>query len=115
MGQLNEFANLEIDWEMEPADAVALYLEWGNNGYGGSYENRVKSISDVSNYFVVYNWEGGPKVCLVRRDMQGAEDLACLRPPEKLRESFIEEVGGNNGVYPINDQIRSWLETELYN
>jgi hypothetical protein len=115
MSQLNRFRNLHIDWEMEPADAVALYLEWGNNGYGGSYENRVKSKDDVSNYFVVYNWEEGPKVCLVRRTMEGAEDLACVRPPADIRRRFEQEVGGNKGVYPINGEIRTWLEQELYN
>lgn len=115
MGQLSKFRNLEIDWDMEPADAVAYYLEWGNSGYGGSYENRVKSHNDVSNYFVVYNWEEGPKVCLVRRNMEGAEDLACVIPPEDLRKGFQEEVGGNKGVYPLNRDIRNWLEQEIYN
>jgi len=115
MGQLNRFKNLEIDWNMEPADAVALYLEWGNSGYGGSYENRVKSKNDVSIYFVVYNWEGGPKVCLVKRNSEGAEDLACIALPSELRTSFQKEVGGNKGVYPLNTDIRDWLKNELYN
>lgn len=114
MGMLKRFRDLEIDWEMEPADAVALYLEWGNTGYGGSYENRVRSKNDYSNYFVVYNWEDKPKVCLVRRNSEGAEDLACLIVPDDMGRRFQDEVGGNKGVYPLNGEIRNWLETELY-
>lgn len=115
MGQLKRFKNLEIDWEMTPEDAVALYLEWGNTGYGGSYERRVKSKDDYSNYFVVYNWDEHPKVCLVRRNSDGAEDLACLRVPDELNPEFQKEVGKLKGVYKVNKPIRNWLEDELYN
>ena len=31
MGQLRAYKDLIIDWEMTPEDAVAIYLEWGNN------------------------------------------------------------------------------------
>lgn len=114
MGQLRRYRDLEIDWNMEPVDAVALYLEWGNTGYGGSYENRVRSKNDFSNYFVVYNWEDRPKVCLVRRNSDGAEDLACLIPPKAMGKRFRDEIGNTKGVFPINREIRSWLEKELY-
>lgn len=115
MGQLRQFKDLEIDWEMSPEDAVALYLEWGNTGYGGSYENRVKSKNDYSNYFVIYNWDEHLKACLVRRNSDGAEDLACLRIPEEVSSSFRKEYGKLKGVYKVDEQIRSWLERELYN
>ena len=29
--QLKRFTNLPIDWNLDPADAVTLYLEWGNH------------------------------------------------------------------------------------
>lgn len=115
MGQLRQFKDLEIDWEMTPEDAVALYLEWGNTGYGGSYENRVKSKNDYSNYFVVYNWDEDLKACLVRRNSDGAEDLACLLIPEQVSRSFRKEYGKLKGVYKVDPEIRSWLENELYN
>jgi len=115
MGQLRQFKELEIDWEMTPADAVGLYLEWGNNGYGGSYENRVKSKDDFSNYFVVYTWDEHPKVCLVRRNSDGAEDLACLMVPDKLMGAVKRDLGELKGVFPVNNEIRNWLEQELYN
>lgn len=114
MGQLRRFKDLEIDWEMTPEDAVALYLEWGNTGYGGSYENRVKSRNDFSNYFVVYNWDEKPKACLVRRNSDGAEDLACLPIPDHVSKSFRREMGALKGVYKVDGEIRRWLESELY-
>ncbi len=114
MGALARFRNLEIDWEMGPEDAVALYLEWGNTGYGGGYENRIKGLaSDVSNYFVVYTWDEQPKVYLVRRTKEGSEELAELPLPENLGRRFQEEVGRFKGVYRVNPEIRQWLEQEL--
>jgi len=114
MGQLRQFKDLEIDWNMAPEDAVALYLEWGNTGYGGSYENRVKSKNDYSNYFVVYNWDEDLKACLVRRNSDGAEDLACLPIPDDVSRSFRKELGTLKGVYKVDKDIRRWLEAELY-
>ena len=42
MGRLREYKDLLIDWEMTPEDAVAIYLEWGNNGYRGGYQYAVR-------------------------------------------------------------------------
>ncbi len=114
MGSLSQFKNLEIDWEMAPEDAVALYLEWGNTGYGGSYENRVKSKQDYSNYFIVYNWDKKPKVYLVRRNSDGAQDLACLPIPDNVSGKFRKQHGKLKGVYKVDKDIRAWLDKELY-
>ncbi len=113
MGQLSRFRNLEIDWDMEPVDAVGLYLEWGNNGYGGSYENRVRGKNDESIYWVVYNWDESPKVFLVRRNSDGAEDLACLDLPKHLERDFKREMGDLKGTFPITDSIRDWLKNQI--
>lgn len=115
MNELRRFKDLDIDWNMTPADAVALYLEWGNTGYGGGYRKRVTSKDDYSNYFVVSSWENPPKVYLVSRNSDGAEYLAELELPEDLRKEFMENEGAAKGVYGVNRKIRRWLESEMSN
>jgi len=115
MSDLRQFKNLEIDWNMTPADAVALYLEWGNTGYGGSYEKRVTSKDDYSNYFMVSSWEDPPKVYLVRRNSDGAEYLAEMELPENLKVTFLKDEGSVKGVYGVNRDIRNWLEGQMNN
>ncbi|MEJ5243457.1 MAG: DVU0772 family protein [Desulfomicrobiaceae bacterium] len=114
MGQLRRFKDLVIDWEMTPEDAVALYLEWGNNGYRGGYQNAVRSKTDHSNYFVVNTWKTPPTVTLVRRNSDGAEELVELPLPESLARDFVTSVHGHKGVYGVNEPIRQWLEREIF-
>lgn len=115
MGQLREFKNLVIDWEMTPEDAVAIYLEWGNNGYRGGYQNAVRGKEDFSHYFVINTWEEKPTATLLYRNSDGAEELAVLPLPMKLASDFLDDVHHHKGVYPVNSQVKQWLETELYN
>lgn len=107
----NEIVNV-IDWDMTPEEAVTLYLEWGNNWSHG--KNVIRSKSDVSYYFVVNTWEDPPKIYLIRRNSEEAVELAAIDMPEALRDNFLESVGHNKGVYPINDEIRDMLESALY-
>jgi hypothetical protein len=100
-----------IDWDMTPEKAVSLYLEWGNGWNHGV--SMVKSTDDESLYFVVYSWEDGPVLHLVRRDMNGAEELAIIPIPEDLRERFSQEWGGHKGVYALNQEIGDWLRESL--
>jgi hypothetical protein len=101
----------EIDWEMTPEKAVSLYLEWGNGWNHGV--RMVRSMDDESYYFVVYSWEDGPVLHLVRRDMGGAEELAVIPLPEDLREHFQQTWGGHKGVYGLTPEIEAWLRDEL--
>ena len=105
-----ELANM-IDWEMTPEEAVTLYLEWGNNWSHGKF---VKSKQDVSYYFIVDTWDDPPMIYLVRRNSDEAVELAAFGLPRFLREHFLASVGHNKGVYAINEEIRAWLEKELY-
>ncbi len=101
----------EIDWEMTPEKAVSLYLEWGN---GWDHLGRmVRSPEDVSYYFVVYSWDEGPVLHLVRRDTAGAEELAVIQLPPELRQRFQEHWGGHKGVYGLTEEIEQWLKDEL--
>ncbi|MCF8024287.1 MAG: hypothetical protein K9J79_02310 [Desulfobacteraceae bacterium] len=100
-----------IDWEMTPEEAVRLYLEWGNNWVHSKYV--IKSKDDISHYFVVYSWDGPPVIYLIRRNSEESSELAKIEMPDWLRQSFKEETGGNNGVYPVSGQVRRWLEEQL--
>lgn len=115
MGQLRAFKDLIIDWEMTPEDAVAIYLEWGNNGYRGGYQNAVRGKEDFSHYFVINTWNEQPTATLVYRNSDGAEELAVLPLPKPLAEKFLNGVYHHKGVYPVNADVKHWLETELYN
>ena len=114
MNILNNYQAHEIDWDMTPEDAVALYLEWGNNGYGGSYNNRVVSKSDFSLYFVAYTWDEVPKVFLIHRNSEGSNELAEIEMPEDLAEKFLDHVGHNKGVYGLTDELKDWLKSKMH-
>jgi hypothetical protein len=101
-----------IDWDMTPEEAVTLYLEWGNNWANG--KRRIRSKGDVSFYFVVYTWEEPARVYFIRRNSDEAVELAKIDLPEDLRERFMESVSHHKGVYPVTEEIRTWLEKALY-
>ncbi len=101
----------EIDWDMTPEEAVRLYLEWGNNWAGGNYV--VLSKNDVSHYFIVNTWEEIPKVYLVKRNSENAEELAEIELPKNLQKRFLDSVGHLKGVYSIEGDVKKWLKKEL--
>ena len=114
MSSLREFRNLDIDWSMTQADAVTMYLEWGNNGWKGERQ-PVRSKSDESVYFVVYTWDARPKVLLIRRNSEEARELTSLELPHEMGERFLDSVGRIKGVYQPSDEVRQWLERQLNN
>ena len=102
-----------IDWDMTPEEAVRLYLEWGNNWAGGNYV--IRSKDDVTHYFVVNTWELTPKIYLIRRNSEDAEELAEIDLPDNMKERFLESIGYNKGVYSIEGEVKNWLQKQLYN
>jgi hypothetical protein len=102
-----------IDWDMTPEEAVRLYLEWGNNWAGGNYV--IRSKNDVTYYFVVNTWKEEPRVFLVKRNSDAAEELAVFGLPDNVKEEFLASVGYQKGVYAIDGPVREWLEAELNN
>ena len=101
-----------IDWDMTPEEAVRLYLEWGNNWAHGNYV--IRSKDDVTHYFVVNTWEPTPKIYLIRRNSEDAEELAEIDLPDNLKERFLESIGYNKGVYSIEGEVKNWLQKQLY-
>ena len=100
-----------IDWDMTPEEAVTLYLEWGNNW---SHGRMVKSKKDVSYYFVVNTWETPPRIYLIRRDMELAEEMAAVDIPDEYRERFLKAVGHHPGVYSLGEELKRWLMEILH-
>ena len=72
--QLKAFSSLPIEWNLDPADAVTLYLEWGNNDWRAEHP-PVRSKDDFAHYFVLDNWTDHPTLRLVMRNSEATEDL----------------------------------------
>lgn len=101
-----------IDWDMTPEEAVRLYLEWGNNWARGNYV--IRSKQDVSYYFVVYTWDETPKIFLIRRNSENAEELAEIKMPEDIKNRYIELNGRNKGVYAVEGEVKNWLKSQFH-
>jgi len=101
----------DIDWEMTPEDAVTRYLEWGTSWSRG--KNMVRSKSDVSYYFTISTWHDPPKIRLMKVSMDEGVELASIEIPKKLGDRFLETAPSGKGVFPLNEEIRGWLEKQL--
>jgi len=99
----------EIDWDMTPERAVSMYLEWGSGWKDG--RDIVNSSRDESIYFVIYDWEKDPGVTLIRRTLDGAEEIARIPVPQRLFDDSWREEGTRPGgtVHPPNKDLKQWL------
>ena len=111
--RLKEFARYVIDWNLAPADAVTLYLEWGNNNWHAEHA-PVRSKEDFATYFVVDTWPSTPVIRLVRRNSEAATDLLTIEMPAELEKEFKEEYGSLKGVFPPTEAIKDWIKQEMY-
>ena len=114
--QLKEERDLinNVDWHMTPEKAVEMYLEWGTGWVRGN--DFVSSADDESIYFVIFDWEDKPTLAtLIKRDVEGMEELAKIEIPEEL---FLESwhldgkrPGGT--VHPPSQRLKEWLCDEI--
>ncbi len=111
--QLKAFESLPIDWNLDPADAVTLYLEWGNNDWQAEYA-PVRSKDDYAHYFVLDNWTDQPTLRLVMRNSEATEDLWVFPLPKELEEDFQREFEGLKGVFMPSEPMKLWLKEKLY-
>ena len=111
--RLKEFAHDVIDWNLAPADAVTLYLEWGNNNWHAEHA-PVRSKADFATYFVVDTWPSKPVIRLVRRNSEAANDLLTIEFPDELDAEFKEEYGTLKGVFPPSEPVKEWIKKEMY-
>jgi len=103
----------EIDWDMTPERAVSMYLEWGTGWKDG--RDVVSNAADESVYFVLFDWETDPGVTLIRRTLQGAEEIARIPVPQRLFENSWREDGRRPGgtVHPPNRELKEWLNRQI--
>ncbi|TVM19688.1 hypothetical protein DPQ33_00160 [Oceanidesulfovibrio indonesiensis] len=111
---LEHYKDLVIDWNLSPAEAVTLYLEWGNNSWRADHL-PVRSKADFSNYFLVDTWGDEPVVRLIRRNSEEARELAEFPLPKALKENFLNEYGNLRGVFEPTEPIKNWLRAQLEN
>lgn len=98
----------EIDWEMTPEKAVEMYLEWGTGWTRGN--DFVASANAESLYFVIFDWEA-PQATLIRRTVEGAEELAKIPVPQTLFDEAWHEDGlvPGGSVHRINQNLKEYL------
>lgn len=109
---LKDFELFDIDWNLTPEHAVTMYLEWGNNDWHDEYP-PVRSVNDVSYYFVVDAWKEPPVIRLVRRNSERADDLFTMPLPEELEQEFRLFNGHCKGIAAPTPSIKSWLKSQL--
>lgn len=102
-----------IDWTITPEKAIDMYLEWGAGWTRGN--EFVKSASDESIYFVIYDWEQPPQVTLLKRNSKEVCELAKIPAPPELVKRSIEEGGkkAGVGVYSLTHELKIWLSEQL--
>ncbi len=100
-----------IDWEMTPEEAVRLYLEWGNNWARGNYV--IRSKNDETCYFAISTWKEPPLIYLIRRNSDGAKELAVIEMPPAIQKEYVKENGQLKGVYAVEGIVKKWLQKEL--
>ncbi len=103
----------KIDWQMTPEKAVEMYLEWGTGWIRG--HDFVASDHDESYYFVLFDWEA-PLVTLIKRTVEGAEELAKVPVPQELFEAAWKDDGIRPGgsVHKLNTDLKNYLEKILH-
>ena len=111
--QLKSFSQLTIEWNLDPADAVTLYLEWGNNDWHAEHP-PVRSKDDFAHYFVLDNWNEQPTLRLVMRNSEATEDLWVHPVPNELEADLRQEFGSLKGVFMPSPNMKEWLKQQLY-
>ena len=99
----------KIDWRMTPEKAVEMYLEWGTGWIRGN--DFVSYHEQESVYFVLFDWETPPQVTLIKRSVEGANEIAKIPVPEELFRQACDDDGYRPGgtVHPPNQQLKEWL------
>jgi len=102
-----------IDWDMTPEKAVDMYLEWGAGWVRG--HDFVAGENDESVYFVLYDWEGDCAATLIRRTVDGAEEIARIQVPETLFNRACDEDGRLPGgtVHRLSRELIDWISERI--
>jgi len=104
MEELLKFKDLPIEWDIEPADAVALHLEWGNTGYSGKHQDS----DSETYYFSIDSWEEPYILRLQKMTKDGSETLHEMELPAHFRECCRAR-----GVHGLPQEVKEWLQKIL--
>jgi hypothetical protein len=99
-----------MDWDLQPFDAVARYLEWGCNWSRGL--NHAKACNEESAYFKI-NAIGTPaKLMLVRQSGKDYQIVSEVEAPQELIDKSVEAFACRSAACGITDELKAWLKRE---
>ncbi len=104
MEELSEFKDLPINWDIEPADAVALHLEWGNTAFTGIHQDS----DSETYYFSIDSWEEPYILRLQKMTKDGSETLYEMILPKRFWECCRAR-----GVHGLPPEVKEWLQQML--
>jgi len=99
-----------IEWDLHPFDAVARYLEWGNNWSRGL--DHAKACNEESVYFKINAMEKPPKLLMVRQSHKDYEVVAEVQAPQELIDDSVKQFACKNAACGISEELKSWLKKE---
>ena len=99
-----------IDWNIHPFEAVARYMEWGNNWSRGL--DHAKSCNEEAMYFKINSLASPPKLLLVKHSHHLYSIIAEVEAPEDLIRKSIELDACKNASCGICDELRDWLRSQ---
>ncbi|MFO8033267.1 MAG: hypothetical protein R6U22_12070 [Desulfohalobiaceae bacterium] len=102
MSKLKDFKDLPIEWDLDPADAVARHLEWGNTGYGGHYGDA----QQASFYFSVDTWQEPYLIRLQKMTKDGSQTLYEMELPQE----FYSEYAYAKATFGLSQELKMWLQ-----
>lgn len=102
MNSLHAFKDLPIEWDLDPADAVARHLEWGNTGFSGHYGDP----DQASYYFTVDTWQSPYLLRLQKMTKDGPQTLYEIELPQKFRPEFDFA----KGCFALSPELKQWLQ-----
>lgn len=109
MQVLADLSHLEIDWDLDPDDAVVMYMEQPEGGW--SLFPSVLPPDALSRYFVVDTWDIIPVVRLLERTVEWLRQLAVFPVPDAFRPVVREHFGLSKGIYAPPEELRVWLKS----
>ena len=99
----------QIDWDLNPQEAFEMYQVKSKDSW------KYRHLPEVLHFYVDV-WKGTAKVFLMRRSLKTAEDIALIPVPTDLVAACLSKLvgaSGPSGQYPIDDEIREWIRSEL--
>lgn len=101
-----------LDWELHPFDAVARYLEWGNNWSRGL--DHARSCGEESAYFKINATKSPAALVLVRQSHKEYEVISEVEAPQELIDESVDHFGCRNAACGLAESLKDWLKREAH-